>query len=132
MTINCKFCNSARVVKNGFVLGKQRYKCRGCGRSFREGDDREKYTDNERLKVIKLYLENCGIRTIERLTGFYNNLISHWIKRFSNIIRDKLNKDLDNIKKEDIRVLEIDEMVTYIKKNRKMGESIYLYGLLST
>ena len=133
MSIICKNCGSKKIVKNGFVLDKQRYKCKECRHNFRVGDKRQRYSEKEKLKVIQLYLENSGIRSIERITGIYNNLISHWIKKFSTIIKKNINKDLEKIKtKEDIEILEIDELVTYIKKNQKMGENISLYGLLST
>ena len=132
MSILCKFCNHHLVVKNGIISDKQRYRCRSCNRSFRLGDNREKYSEEIRLKVIKLYLENCGIQSIERLTGIYNSLISSWIRRYGYVIKNKLNKDLSNLKKKDIRVLEIDGLVTYIKKNKEMEEDISLYGLLST
>lgn len=133
MSIKCKKCGSSKLIKNGLVLGKQRYRCKDCNLNFRVGDKREKYSDKDKMRVIELYLENCGIRSIERITGIYNNLISHWIKKFSIIIKSNINKDLDKIKsKQDIEIMEIDEMVTYIKKNQKMAENISLYGLLST
>lgn len=38
--LSCKYCRSGQLVKNGIVLGKQRYKCKDCVRTFREGDAR--------------------------------------------------------------------------------------------
>ncbi len=52
----------------------------------------------DHLKVIKLYLENCGIRTIERLTGIHNKLISIWIEQMSDKIKLELEKSKNNIK----------------------------------
>ncbi len=129
MSILCKFCDSKRIVKNGIIKKKQRYKCKECLRSFRVGDDREKYEEIERLKVIKLYLENVGIRSIERLTGISSRMIIYWIRKFSNLIKDNFNKNLSNLKKEDIKILEIDEMFTYLKKSQKMEGEQFLYGL---
>jgi len=45
----CKHCGSDKAVKNGYVQGKQRYKCKTCGKTYRAGDDREKYTNKQRL-----------------------------------------------------------------------------------
>lgn len=133
MSVKCKQCGNSVFIKNGIVLGKQRYRCKECGYNFRSGDKRERYKDEERMKVIKLYLENCGIRSIERITGIHNSLVSHWIKKFSLVIKNNINKSLDKIKaKQDVEILEIDELVTYIKKNQKTAENISLYGLLST
>jgi transposase-like protein len=146
MSIKCKSCESLEVVKSGIVSGKQRYECKKCNRNFRVGDDREKYTENDRLKIIKLYLENVGIRSIERLTGVSSRMVIYWIRKFSNIIKDKLNNDLEKLegKKENIEILEIDEMFSYLKKNLKIDseemddttketkKNISFYGLLST
>jgi transposase-like protein len=41
----CEHCGGYRSVKNGYVKGKQRYKCKDCSKTYREGDEREKYTN---------------------------------------------------------------------------------------
>ncbi len=131
MSLKCKNCGSAKKVKNGFVEGVQRYKCKDCGCNYIEGDKRQKYTAQDRLKVLKLYLENCGIRTIERLTGVRNSQISKWILAAADDIKRELlhrQNDINSIK--DISILEIDELCTYIKKDQKMEGSLPSYGLL--
>ena len=70
MSIIYKFCNNDVVVKNGVVYGKQRYKCKACNRNFRLEDKREKYNEEVKLKVIKLYLENCGIRSNRKVNWY--------------------------------------------------------------
>jgi len=131
MSIICKECGSNICVKNGFVKEKQRYKCKICLFNFVEGDKRLKYTSNDHLKVIKLYLENCGIRTIERLTGIRNSQISKWIENIASYVKDEFSKAQNNLNGvEDIEIVEIDELCTYIKKDQKMVGNISLYGLL--
>ena len=76
MNLNCKNCSSDKYIKNGFGHGNQRYRCKECGYNYIEDDKREKYSFHDKLKVIKLYLENCGIGSIERLTGISNSQIS--------------------------------------------------------
>jgi len=53
--------------RSRYVGGKQRYKCRGCHKTYREGDLRERYTNEKKMKVLAMYLEGVGIRAIERL-----------------------------------------------------------------
>ena len=65
----CKHCGYDKYVKNGIVGGKQRYECKNCAKTFREGDLREVYTDEKRLRVVKWYLEGAGIMSIERMEG---------------------------------------------------------------
>jgi len=36
----CKVCRSKNIIKNGIVRDKQRYRCRECGYTFVEGDER--------------------------------------------------------------------------------------------
>ena len=127
MSISCKSCDSIEIVKNGNSYGKQRYKCKECGLNFVLGDKRIKYGAQDRFKVLKLYLENCGIRSIERLTGIRNRQISLWIEEYSSKIRDELTKSAKDMKSiKDISIVEIDEICTYVKKAKKW-RIIYLY-----
>jgi len=98
----------------GTIYGKKRYLCRDCKRTFREGkDNRIKYSNRKRIKAIKMVLEGVGIRSIERLENIPNTLILKWIKNFGSTIKElvmeNLNNIPDNIKKEDIEILEGDE-----------------------
>ena len=140
--IKCKYCGSNRVNKFGKQNNKQRYLCRKCKRTFKlEKDNRIKYSNDKRIRVIKMYLEGVGIRSIERLENIPNTLVIKWIKKFGKTIKEEIMKNINNnipddIKelkeKKNIEVLEGDEIVTYIKKNLKMGENKYGYGYLLT
>jgi hypothetical protein len=44
------------------------------------------------LKVINLYLENFGIRTIELLTGIHNSQISWWIEDTASFTKREIKK----------------------------------------
>lgn len=130
MEIKCN-CGSNEHIKNGIVLGVQRYRCKNCRRNYREGDKKQKYTMHDRLKVIKLYLENYGIRTIERITGIHNSQVSSWIEDGARYVQEKLDKSRNSTRTlRDIEILEIDELCTYIKKDQRIGQSLPLYGLL--
>tara|TARA_B100000003_G_scaffold134373_1_gene120584 strand:- start:316 stop:729 length:414 start_codon:yes stop_codon:yes gene_type:complete len=124
--ILCKHCGSEHRVNNGFVHGKQRYKCKDCGKTYREGDLREKYTNEQRLRVIKWYLEGAGIMSIERMEGVPNPLIIKWIRKFSKILRQKLNETSIPENAKDIQILELDELFSYCQKNLTKST----YGLL--
>ena len=112
----CKHCGSSEKVKNGYVGGKQRYKCKGCGKSYRDGDLREKYTNEQRLRVIKWYLEGVGIMSIERMEKVPNPLIIKWIRKFAKILRARLNEIQipDDARK--IQIIELDELFSYCQK----------------
>ena len=126
--ILCKHCGSENIVKDGFIKCKQRYLCKSCSRTFRIGDSREKYDTQKKIRIIKLYTEGVGIRSIERLEEVPSSLIIHWIRSFSKIIREKICsiKVPDNAK--EIEILEMDELFTYYQKKVKEP----MFGLLLT
>lgn len=126
MKILCKYCGSDKKVKNGYVQGKQRYKCKSCSKSYREGDLRERYSNEQRLRVIKWYLEGAGIMSIERMEGVPNPLIIKWIRKFSKILRSRLNEVEIPEDARKIEIIELDELFSYCQKKRIEST----YGLL--
>ena len=125
----CKGCGSDVIVKNGKTRhGKQRYRCTNCSGNYSEGDGRLKHGMEKRLKVIKMYLEGVGIRSIERLEGVSTPLVIYWIRHFSSLIRKELNRIPIPETPDKIEILEINELFTYYKKR----PSEHMYGLLLT
>jgi transposase len=126
MSIICKHCGSESYVKNGYVQGKQRFKCKECGKTYRGGDLREKYSLEKKLRVIKWYLEGAGIMSIERMENVPNPLIIKWIRKFSKILRRRLNEAIIPQDARKIEIVELDELFSYCQK--KLTKSTY--GLL--
>ena len=111
-------CGSESAVKNSFVCGKQRYKCKNCGKTFRVGDNRKKYDISVKMRVMKYYLRGTGIRTIEANEGISSPLILQWIRKFSSIVTQNLNESKIDEDCSNIEILEIDELFTFYKKNK--------------
>lgn len=137
--IKCKYCNNIRINKMGKQNNNQRYLCRDCKKTFTVGEDkRKKYSEEFKLETMKWYLENTGIRSLERRLHISNTTIIRWIKEFGKIIKDKIRNNLDNLPddlkvlkdKKEIEILEGDEIITFIKKNLEMEEKTYGYGYL--
>ncbi len=126
--VNCKHCGIDDHVKNGYVNGKQRYKCKGCGKTFREGDKRVKYSHETKMRVLKWYLEGAGIMSIERQENVPNPLIIYWIRQFANILREKLSQAELPEDIRDIQILELDELYSFCQKKSEKS----MYGLLWT
>ena len=124
--IECKHCGSCDSIKNGFANSKQRYRCKNCGKSYREGDLREKYSMERKLRVLSMYLEGVGIRSIERLEKIPNPLIIKWIRGFSSILKQKLNQVEIPEDARKIQIIELDELFSYCQK--KLTKSTF--GLL--
>ena len=65
-----------------------------------------------------MYMNNVGIRSIERILKVSNVLILNWIKNIGkNIERIINNNDIEKKKnKKNINILEMDELYSYVKK----------------
>ena len=86
----CKHCGGYKAVKNGFVKRKQRYLCKECCKTSRLGDEREKYSLEQKIKVVKLYNEGMGFRAIERVENIPASLLVNWIRSFAKTAKEKL------------------------------------------
>lgn len=135
MSLFCPKCHSQSHVKNGFIRGKQRYKCKNCLCNFTHGDGRVKYDNKIRNLAVRMYLNNCGFRRISEILEIPLSTSFGWIKKAGQIVDDMVRERKEQVEK--IEVLEMDELFTFIKKNlektRKQKNSathIPEYGLL--
>ena len=127
---NCKHCNSTKLTLSGIVKSKQRYKCKDCGKTSREGDKRIIHSLEKKIKVIKSYLEGVGIRSIARLENISAPMVINLIRTFSKKLQEKLQNQKVNEDIRNIEILEIDELFTYVQK--KLPESTYGLLLIET
>ena len=115
--LDCPKCSHDISIKSGFAKGRQRWKCKGCGYHYTvsyRGASKE-----QKRQTLELYLEGLGFRSIGRLLKFSHVAVYNWIREFG--------EKLEEIKSpEAIKIVEIDEMHTYIS-NKKTATG---YGLL--
>ena len=104
----CPRCGvNERQYKHGKTKkGKPRYRCPECKcvYSFYE----PKYSDEFKKSAIKLYLEGNSGRAVGRILGIGKNTIWGWLKEH--------NEKLPSLKENDVKLIEQDELYTYIKK----------------
>ena len=118
--MNCPKCTCDKKVKSGAIKGRQRYKCKECGCNYTV---ELKSTGKPKLlkkQALHLYLEGLGFRSIGRFLGVSNVSVMNWIRSFG--------KELQafNAENQDIEMVEVDEMHSYIgSKKTTVG-----YGLL--
>ena len=78
---HCPICSSVRVVKNGSIhTGKQRFKCRDCGRQFVEDPANQPIPQTTRDLIDKLLLERLALAAIVRVTG----VSERWLQMYVN------------------------------------------------
>ncbi|MDT9184297.1 IS1 family transposase [Limnospira sp. PMC 289.06] len=109
--MDCPYCQSHKVVKNGHRQGKQSYLCRECGRQFRENPCPGGYSSDVKELCVKMSLNGMGFRAIERVTGISHNTILNWV-RVAETQMDEENYEIPEI-------AQIDELQTFVgsKKN---------------
>ena len=110
--MDCPYCQSHKVVKNGHRQGKQSYLCRECGRQFRDSPCPAGYSSDVKELCVKMSLNGMGFRAIERVTGISHNTVLNWVRLAEAQICD------DNY--EIPETAQIDELQTFIgsKKNK--------------
>lgn len=77
----CPTCTSAQTIKNGRIhTGKQRFKCRACGRQFVEEPANPPIAQSKRDLIDKLLLERLALAAIVRVTG----VSERWLQSYVN------------------------------------------------
>ncbi len=109
MTLRCKGCGSEEQVKNGFMRGRQRYRCKGCGLNF---TDTPKRGMPFQLKVtaVLLYVSGLSMNRTAKLLGVSTPSVMRWIEQFAHDHAQKPEPQGRAL------VIELDEMWHYLKK----------------
>ena len=112
---NCKYCYDTRLVKNGFVRGKQRWRCQSCFRNQVSGDGRKQYDNAVKRQALAMYLNSGGIRSIARVLNVSHQAVANWVENAGKIVEHEiLNLHMTP---RNISILEMDELYTFIQKN---------------
>ena len=76
----CKHCGSGSFVKNGLAQGRQRYRCKACGRSFTATPPRGKPPAMKALAVLLYALGNVSQGMIGKLLGVSHVAVYKWVR----------------------------------------------------
>jgi transposase-like protein len=77
----CPGCTSTKTVKNGHIHnGKQRFKCRDCGRQFVEHPRKKVIPSETRELIDRLLLERISLAGIARAT----QVSEPWLQAYVN------------------------------------------------
>ena len=115
---SCPKCKSKNFRKDGIVKSRQRYFCKDCKHRFTV----EQVGKPNKIKrdALILYLEGLGFRSIGRFLNVSHVAVFNWIKSFGERLDEFRNP-------EDIEVVELDEMHTYIgSKKTTVGSGLLL------
>src|SRR5205085_868274 len=129
MGLRCKGCGDEEHVKNGFMRGKQRYRCKACGLNFTDTPPRGMPL-RVKVEAVRLYLSGLSMNRTAKLLGVSTPSVQAWIERFAEVYAQKPEPEGRAV------VVELDEMWHFLKKSRtsfgcgRLG--IVLRGALST
>jgi transposase-like protein len=105
--------------KNGVDNGVQRYRCKSCGR-YSSGSE-PKYSDADKDRAIKMYLNNCGIRKTALFMGCSPATVLNWIRKSAKELEPQLHTvDGDIIEMDEIFAQSDRRIATMLKKNDVM------------
>ena len=79
--MQCLYCQSTDICKNGHRRGKQNYHCHHCDRQFINSYSSKGYPSEMRERCLKLSANGMGCRAIGRKTGISHNTVSTWVKQ---------------------------------------------------
>src|SRR3954464_14898384 len=116
MGLRCKRCGAEEYVKNGFMKGLQRYRCKACGLNFTDTPPRGMPL---RIKVtaVLLYLSGLSMNRTAKLLGVSTPSVQAWIERFAEVYAQKPEPEGRAV------VVELDEMWHFLKKSRTSSGS---------
>ena len=109
MGLRCERCGAEEHVKNGFMKGLQRYRCKACGLNFTDTPPRGMPL---RIKVtaVLLHLSGLPMNRTAKLLGVSTPSVMTWIERFAAVYAQKPEPEGRAV------VVELDEMWHFLKK----------------
>jgi transposase len=111
MGLRCKGCGGEEHVKNGFMRGKQRYRCKACGLNFTDTPPRGMPL-RVKVEAVLLYLSGLSMNRTAKLLGVSTPSVQAWIERFAEVYAQKPEPEGHAV------VVELDEMWHFLKKTR--------------
>ncbi len=80
--IVCSFCECGDIVKNGHSEnGTQRYRCKGCKKSFQMTYSYNAWQPGIKEKIESQTLNSSGVRDISRNLKIHKNTVSAHLKK---------------------------------------------------
>ena len=110
MALRCKRCGSEEQVKNGFMKGLQRYRCKACGLNFTDTPPRGTPL-RIRLTAVLLYVSGLSMNRTAKLLGVSTPTVMTWLEQVAKAYAQKPEPEGRAV------VIELDEMWHYLKKS---------------
>jgi transposase len=106
----CPACGGSALIKSGHACGRQRWRCKGCGRQFTRTEPRGKPAAVKR-EAVRLYCAGLSLNAIGKRLGASAQSVMRWIRDHA---RDHCPKPEPTERR--ASVVEIDEMWHFVEK----------------
>ena len=84
IVLRCAHCESTTIVKNGHAPnGKQKYRCRACGRQSRDNPTPHVTSEHRREEILHAYQERSSLRGVARTFKVSRSTVTAWLKKSS-------------------------------------------------
>ena len=113
--MNCKKCSSSNSVKNGFIRGHQRYKCKECGCVYTKTPPRGKPRAMKTFAVVLYTVANASLGMIGRIFGVSTVSVLRWVRKEAQTLSEpKVAAEA--------QIIQVDEMWHFVNgKKTKFG-----------
>ena len=115
MSVSCKKCLGTNCVKNGFIRGQQRYKCKKCGCVYTDTKPRGKPAAMKALAVLLYTIGNANFGMIGRILGISNVAAMKWIKKEAEALPEP------SVPKE-ATLIQVDEMWHFVNGKKQNSD----------
>src|SRR3954453_21818372 len=88
MGLRCKGCGDEEHVKNGFMRGKQRYRCKACGLNFTDTPPRGMPLRGK-VTAVLLYLSGLSMNRTAKVLGGATPSVMTWNEQFAKAYAQK-------------------------------------------
>ena len=120
--MRCPKCRSEEKVKSGHHLGRQRYRCKGCGCQFTREQPKGECVEKKCLAIV-LYVNGLSFRAIAKIVKVSPKAVFDWVKAFGLETYEKPKPQGDI-------VVELDEMWHFVRaKKTSFGYGKHIVAL---
>src|SRR3712207_7879578 len=76
----CPACGGTALIRSGHACGRQRWRCKGCGRQFTRTTPRGKPAAMKR-EAVGLYCAGLSLNAIGQRLGVSAQSVMRWVRR---------------------------------------------------
>lgn len=111
MTIHCPQCKATDIIKNGFVKGRQRFKCKHCNYQFTKRSQERGKPLWMKLEAVLMYLSGMSMNAAAQILGVSAQSVLNWVREFGEANYEKPVP-------ESAIVIELDELWHFIQSKK--------------